>query len=429
MRYWLGPWVKTTDDGMVGFTPPKGAIGLIDLRNAFGGYGFFTTPDEIILSSDYTAFGKGHLSELSGDKTMWGSMLNISTLEGTTVLDWLWNTLTIHADPKGETHPAPLMPTSKNILNLHLGGHSLVRSKPFNISMPEAAPVIERKQTQYRQYRQLARDGKLNSDPDFHRRILDMWGEKYKLDNPEDIFIPSDLPREARLLHRTSVSDDFNRSNENLEVSANWSLLGSGSGTPSLVVNSNRCREDSISPSASYGQHQTALSSDDHFAEIDIEVLTAPSSTRSYGASNTRMSDNGSAELNSYTYEATITSASATLGRLKKFTGAGPTATVLADESETINLGDTIRVESDGSDITGKINGVITAGPVTDTSLSGELNTGLGSRIQQGSVGDIELDNFAGADLAAPAVGLFKLVGEGGLAGQGSQLIGAGGLA
>ena len=406
--------MENTETGITAYTPPSGTVGLIDLRAALGGFGFFTTPDGVILGGDYTAFGKGHLSELSESKVMWSSMLNIPSLEGTTLLDWLWNTLTIHADPTRTTHPASLMPTSRNVLNLHLGGHSLVRSKPFNPSMPEAAPVIERKQEQYRQYRQLALDGKLNADPEFHRRILDSWGEKYKLKNPEDIFIPSDLPKETRLPHQTSVSDDFNRSNENLEASANWSLLDPGVDTASLVVNSNRCREDTLTAASSWGQHQTALSSDDHYGEIDIEVLTAPSATRNFGAGATRVSDNGSGDVNCYTYEATIDSGSTINGRISKFTGAGdPAFTTLVDEAETISLSDTIRCEADGSDVTGKINGSTTAGPTTDTDLSGDLNVGLGSRVASGSVGDIELDNFAGADLAVAGIEVLRRRMEG----------------
>lgn len=404
--YWLAPFEKTTEDGLTVYAPPAGVVGVIDLRTVLADveFGFFVTPAGTAIP-DGRHLGQGDLRELAVDRPMWSSMLGIA-VEGATVMDALEYTLTVGADPDGEAAPFPLMPTVAGNLDIHLGGHSLVRRRRFDLKAAHAAPVIERLQRDYRRIREAARAGRLNGDERFHRRVLDYWGEKFRIDDPEDVFIPRDLPRERRLRHQTSVADSFDRADEALGTGGAWAVLGNGFGTPSLAVVSNTCRADLETNTDHFGQYQTALSGADHYGEVDVTLGGAPGSGRVYGSAEARCADNGGWH-NSYSYQGTKDSAGATHGRLGKFTGAPTSFTELADAAKTIATGDTIRCEADGSSISGYINDVLQAGPITDTSLSSGLLVGLGIRIRNGTLTSAILDNFAGADLGVGGDQLF----------------------
>ena len=375
-------------------------MSCIDLRTvaqiaAGTGYGLFKAQPETI--TDAISLG----DDLDGkiDRAMVVQEFGLGeALVSKSVRGVIWELTTMHADPTGVDRVAPVMPTSRRKLEIHLDG--LIYSSDFDIrNSTEASVVKKRLQEDYRRIREIARDPKTSVPSDHHRKVLGHWKKKFRTDDHEQ-FIPTGLPNESPLKPATTVSDDFNRSNENLEASANWSLLNGGAGTESLVVFSNQCREDTTSATGhSHAQYQTALSSDDHTAEITIEALVAPGSARSWGGASARCSSN-SGSANAYNYQATIDSSSVVRGRLLKFTGTGPSTTVLIDETETVNTSDIVLTKADGSNISGSIAGVVTGGPTTDTSLTGDLNVGLASRIASGSVGDIELDNFSGSDLA-----------------------------
>lgn len=388
MHLYLADWKF---DGEAWVSPFPGTLSALDVSYGSTRLGIFATrdpqtglllgekPDAIINRADFeSAFALG-------ERLVAGEL-------GAAI----WEIFSFQSDPLRVERPRPIMPTSRGDLNLWIGGQKW-GTKRFSLAEPEWPSVQKNIQLDYRRIRQAVLDGKLPDD--HHRRILSKLMRKYRTED-HTLFIPPDLPNEEPIAPRTTVSDDFNRANENLEDSANWSLLQKSNGLDSsYVVNSNVCRPDDNTNANDFAQHQTALSTDDHFAEIDIASLTAPSGTRSYGGPMVRCHGDGSSKAQGYSYQATIDNVSAIKGRLIMLPAGGQTT--LIDEAETISLNDTIECEADGSDITGKINGATTAGPTTDTTYSGQLQLGLDCRIDQGVAGDIELDNFSGGDLAA----------------------------
>jgi len=101
-----------------------------------------------------------------------------------------------------------------------------------------------------------------------------------------------------------------------------------------------------------------------------------------------------------YYYQATIDSGGTVKGRLTKIVDG--TSTNLVDNTQTFTAGDTYETEANGSTIRGLINGTEKES-VTDTDVTGNTTIVIGTRIKDGSVGDAELDNFEGADLAVAA--------------------------
>lgn len=409
MEYYLAPWewYDGPDDVPHFRSPFKNTRGLIDLRSLSdqevpthdAGFGLFVaTEKQTVPGSIYLGDNLAALVDKRQLKSVMGLGENIVASELGPVI---WELVTVLADPVGTVRVRPLTPTHTGIMELHLAEDVVVRKRILETD-PEWPNIRLRIQDNYKKIK-AGVDAK-HYPAGQHLRALSVWQKKYRIEDYTK-FIPPGFADEGTALPATNVADLFARANENLEDSANWSLIGQAAGETSLAVVSEQCRPDSIAHNNSTGQHQTALSTDDHFSQVTVESLTAPGSTRNSCGAACRVSINAGSAINSYQYEATIDSGSTVRGRLSKFTGAGATAgfTALRDEVETINLTDTIRCEADGSNITGKINGTITAAPFSDGSHSGDLNVGLDGRIEQGAVGDIDMDNFAGGDLVAAA--------------------------
>lgn len=338
-------------------------------------------------------------------------LAGIRTQSNDSVVDAIYGSFLnpVNYDPSGETKCKPLRISRRHGLKCYLGGfgnNKLIIDERF---APNHVALTSTLAVRFADYRRMRDQG-------VPLEAIERWtGHDMKSlfgrqgDDLLPALVPSEyldgrLGRDSWHMPQTTIADNFNRANENLEASADWALLSGVSGAASFDILSNQCREDLGLSDRGAAQHQTSLSSDDHYAQVTIEALVAPASTRSDGGAYARLSSN-TGKHNGYVYQATIESDSAIKGRIFKSTGTAPTATVLVDETETIVVTDTIRVEADGSSITGKINGTITAGPTTDTALTGTLTAGLEARIESGSVGDIILDNFEAADLAA-AVGI-----------------------
>ncbi len=394
--FYLGPWrwLIDGDDWGPRWAAPEGAGSLIDLRTipqmsraggAPEGVGIFVTDRP--LNSDYTLLGKAYGDNLtSAHKSAWQALVG-KRPERSRINDVLWDALTAQADPRGEVGPKPLMPCRNGVIEMHLAGTRI--AKAWSAAIAEWPKILELLQIDYaRHYAQC-----LLTHSDHYLRSLTATLEKYP--GVHDRQIQGDLPDEKPLPHNTSFADNFNRGNENLEDSANWAMMVFQSG--SLAVFNNKVRPDSRAANANFGQHQTSLSTDDHYAEIDVTTLVAPLSSRSYAGAAIRLFEDGSG-LDAYTWQATIDSATTIKGRLEKFVNS--VATTLADNVQSWTTGDTYQGSANGTTIKGHINAVEKES-VTDSSISGVLQTGMLGRIRRGSVGDVEIDNFEAADLAA----------------------------
>ena len=145
MRYYLGPW--ELDSGLQPpelpapfWRPPLGVVGAIDLRSLPAhnspGVGFFTTPDSVRLGNDYRPIGQGDLRSLTITTALRRAIENQMGIQvdGVSLMNCLWDILTLKSDPTGQTRWKPLMPTLAGKLEIHLGGHSLLARKDFDLA-------------------------------------------------------------------------------------------------------------------------------------------------------------------------------------------------------------------------------------------------------------------------------------------------------
>lgn len=397
---YLSRWVWNDQELL--WDAPGAPVARLDLRSNVqagqavvqGGYGLFIydqpqTGLDYYLAQDLTDDITAKIPDV---ETMLG--LPVGAITSNLLGDVIFELLVMHGDAKGQARWKTLLPAD-GVLAAHLEGVGTIRSEAFKLGEhPASGKVLAVLQEDYRVIRDLSLSGKLAIN--HHRKYLGWLKGKFKTKNYLQ-FIPLDLPDEAPLAPATTVSDDFNRANENLEASANWSLLDiDGLGTfGSYDVFSNQCRIDSSATTSNPVQHQTALSGTDQDASIDVITLNAPSLGRNSISAMVRLSQ-GVSGINGYGYDASR-STTTTYGRLvKKVNGV---ATVLQDNVETHTLPDTFMTRAVGSNISGLINGVVKAGPIVDTSISSGFYCGLEGRLVSGSVpGDVTFDKYVTTD-------------------------------
>lgn len=396
MRYWLGPKLGagTADDP---FVPPSQSIGHI-YCGPRGESVFFCTADGVNLGAEYRRFGQGDIRALelaAGDRSEFATLMGVADLDGSTLVDWLFSALTVYADPDGLAAAKPIMPTTRGQLELWLAGHSLIKSKRFDLAGPEAPAVIGVVQRDYEQVRADALanrkgGGRGQPDRDFHRRYLQALGEQYRVPNPEDYFIPARLPRETPLPHSTTITDNFNRSDDTnistgapfswTEVSGGWAIVSNQLRCATAAANNRTCRADSdLSTSNNYGQ-----------------IVTVTNPVGNYGVA-CRFS--GSAET-CYLF---IWRSSNT--RFETFSVSAGSYTFIANGAGTRATNDTLKVQADGSSISGYRNGTLHTGPTTNTAIASGTRGGV---MSNDSV-TMDFDNFEAGDLAtATPKGIFN---------------------
>jgi hypothetical protein len=306
----------------------------------------------------------------------------------------LWETLSIASDPVGAVASKPIMPCSGGRMELWLGGLGLAKSVQFNTGLTEWPAIRE----QIRQTYKAVRATSLSVESEAHLRWLSVLQAKYGV--PYTEFLSADCLDDVPRTPATSYTDAFTYSDGDLPTvsSGAWAELVNGADTADVNVSGNKVRSGSSETNSSVAQYTSALSTDDHYAEVDVDTLNTPYHNRSYGSSNVRLEDGGTNQLNTYYYQITKDSAAAVKGRLSKIVlGVG---TNLQDNAQSWTTGDTIKTSADGSTVKGYINGVEKES-VTDAAVAGVLYCGLAMRTSDGSAGDVELDNWAAADLAA----------------------------
>lgn len=397
MHYAIGPYVLDTERlSEPCWAPPPGAVG-IDLRSipdhAAPGFGLFWSASP--FGQEYRSLGQGDIRDLrwkAGERAIFASALGRRTVQGDGLLDGLWDVLTVSGDPTGDDRCKPLMPTRRKHLDLVLSGHGRVRRANFDPGMAEAAPIRDALQRQYRAYRQAARDGLMKDDV-HHRRILDMWHEKYGLD--EDYFIPDDLPRETRIKHETTIGDTFTDTNgTNIEDHTatgpnsgfSWSTVGTAT---TFTVESNEINNSGSG--VTLVRADSDLSGDDHYAEATF--TTAGSVSRTMGPSARKDSSATATYYVCFMDEAGGGDNWETYKRVSgSFTSIG------SDTSGSLAGTETLRIECDGSSIK-RIVDSSEQNDATDTAISGNVRCGISTA--HGASTGLAMDDFEAADLGA----------------------------
>ncbi len=189
---------------------------------------------------------------------------------------------------------------------------------------------------------------------------------------------------DAPVIVGATFTDNFNRSNETLETSANWAnVLGAMSVTSNeLAVDTNK----------SIYRCESAMATDDHYVECVVATHDQ------IPGINARMSEGDSSNWDAYHFRSRP---SGTTFEIYEITNNS--FTQIASDNTTVPAEPfTLRITVDGSTITGDLNAADLFGDVTDTVLTGQVKTGFrdfNSAVNQ------RWDDYEAADLAAaPAV-------------------------
>lgn len=385
MFYALATRALVEEDGGGHWGLPPGTIGAVDLARASGKGPVFVTSDKPFAAADLEVAigdgtGLGSYVPTPDERRAWEQLVGVAIEPGWTLLEALWFTLTTHADPDGTARCRPLMPTHKGVIELHLGGHGLVRAETLtgDPATHPAWPNIERVlQGVYRAVQ--------DRDPALARKWLGAQSAKYRL-SPErarDLLIPADLPRVLPDRPTTTITDDFNRPDQSgLGTSAEgWSWTTTA---PAIDIVSNHA--ESQGGSEESARAEVDLSSDDHYAQASVTIGAVDQAVGVI----VRFENAAGGDY----YWGRTNSAASRWDLWKKvggsFTLLGTNTTGWARPA-----GATLKVEADGTTIRVLQDGVEKIS-VSDASVAGHLRTGIA-----GWDAEKIWDDFEAADLLA----------------------------
>lgn len=416
-RYYLGPWVAVDEGSERVWTPPAGTAGLVDLGNndqvaqATGtvrSVGFFAVPaDQPVLAADWALLGRGDLRELAFDaaqRSAWLSIVGTAPPVGGTLLGALWAHLTDLADETGDDTCRPLVPTVGRMLELHLGGHSVVRREAFDLAThPHAPKLIAALKLHLRDERLAALAGRRGrsrkegpgppqfvADMQFHRRLLKALLEKYRVADADwEVLRPTGWPQGERPLpHDTTITENFNCTDADLDAAStqlDWTELGGD-----LDVSSNTLVTSSGTGTTGYGRAESDLSSSDNYSQCGYYISSGSANlnprvgTRYSSSANTCYMGQARPSSSYFRHQKVIAGTHTDLA-----TGGTPAAGTY-----------TLKITADGSSITLYNDGVAVVGPTTDTAISTGLRAGVAITRYTTTV---YMDNFEAGDLAAAA--------------------------
>lgn len=343
----------------------------------------------------YDVLAAGDCREIVADATMrgaWESIVGLGSPVGDRLVDLLWWQMTEGAIPDGPCKP--IVPTSRGIAELHLDGHSLVRSVRWTrAASAHRDRVLAVVQRDMQRVRNAARSGQLRgakgADAEAHRRILGFEIAKYR-DVPWQSLVPADWPaRESPVTPETSIADTFDRADSatlGTSSDATWSwneLSGTG-----WEINTNRARH-SADGSSSFARADTDLSGADHYCEMVFD-----NDSGAVSASGPCVRKDSTATLTFYHGRFNYTGTAAyQLFRVV----AGTLTQIGSNSAGTITGGDTVRLTANGSTISVAKNGSDLISQ-TDTNITG--NTRIGMRAFDDIVA---WRSLAAADVAAGA--------------------------
>lgn len=393
-EYYLGQWVWNEPQGEEPYweAPKKSSLtGVVDLRSIPDQSESGGTPQGwAVFSYSKTVSVSGFIylgNDVDGIvsnpvKNQIKNKLGVEP-KTETFKEILWEVLTTLADPTGQSGPKPLMPGRDRKMKLNLGAVGTIKQsqlEPFQ--SPEWNNVLRVVQENYKQ---LLR----TEPPETVARVLDFWQEKYGVDY--QLFIPPGEIRIAALPHNTTITENFNTSDgDTLGPDLTWT---EAEGDIDIVSNTAEWQGTARSTCRA----ESDLSSDDHYAQIEISD-TADTTTCWLGP----VARFNPSETNTYYIYVSQKTSGADNGVI--FKRVSGTFTQLDSNAETVSIGDTWKIESDGSNIKGYINNTEEAS-ATDTAITGYVRSGIYG--DPSSTDPVAADNFEAADLAATARRVF----------------------
>lgn len=406
MRIWAGAYQWRTDPGFTGWFAPDGVTGGIDLRTPAemaqsGGVApmraLFVTPDAVMLPVPAVQIASDPEETLSpAALAVLRTMAGVATSDETKLDRLVWELLTHRGDLTGARLAPTLMPTAAGRLELHFAGHT--RREPIDFGSPTWTVLQQRFHAQYRTYRTRALAGAMPTN--FHRSVLTVWCEKFRLDPSREAswarFIPNDLQRESPLPHNTTLTESFNTADSaTLGPDLAWTEYSVNGGAPSssdeFEVVSNACACDQARSVGSTAVEGSDLSSDDHYAQLSITAIASGATNVQIGPC-CRHSSNGleiygarALQIND-TYEVfKIVSGT--------FTGLDSAAAI------TISAPQTAKVQASGSTLTAHYDGVQTHN-FTDTAITTHTRAGIFAFNNNVNTTDCKCDAWQAEDVA-----------------------------
>ena len=386
-HYYLAHWEWhcETEDECYWRSPGGNAMGLVDLRPlpAQGkkeipeGYGFFAYDQKVSIPGSIYLGDSLDFSLTDQQKAQVRTALNITDpLQSHTIVDILWDTLTVHADPTGQTGPKPLQGKQGSPVQLHLGGHSIIKQESFTEEHRQRAIAVF--QADYERNKKA-----------YPKETLQKWtgATMQELYGRMDDDLASEIVPQAYKDNKplwkkpeTTFTDDFG----DADFTPDWTVTGGlnwveTGGTLSLnAAGLNEIRMG--------GTNDPVLSSDNHYAQV---TLSNTGTTINRTGPSCRNSTDAGAGRDYYGFGF---GASRNAPRLYKVIN-GSVTDIGVDGSITWSNGDTLKIQVDGSTLTGHHNGTLVKSE-TDTALTGQLRCGLRAR----NTAD-DFDDFEAADL------------------------------
>lgn len=303
--------------------------------------------------------------------------------ESRTSWNLLWDLLTTHSDPTGASASKPLIADRRGNVELRFGG--LLRREGRNAAHRAREIAV------------FQHDYKRNRAAGVPLEALRRWtGGKmqriYGRQGPDLLtgLLPSEHIEDGWKPPTTTITDDFNRG-DSTNLGANWTEID---GDLSIISNQ-------IGPTVDGGvaRHDTALSSDDHYSQV--EVTDNPDGSSRQG-SLTRKDNTGT-----LTYYRVVLRGTNNQVQMHKIIADSGTQ-LGSNTAVSVSIPDTIKLESDGSTQTCYWNGESKISE-TDSAISGNLYCG----VTHGLTG--KSDDFEAADLGAATTILSQMMAhEGG---------------
>lgn len=408
-RYWAGPWQWSSAGPTPHYRAPSGASALVDLRNietqsagnhaAGVGNGFFCTPDDVDLGSDYALLGQGYITEVQTNasvRSAWQSMFGVVP-QGDTLVDYLAYTLTDGSDPTGSSGPKPIVPCVQPIgeVEIILAGHSVVWRRKMSVQNGQSKHAKAVRDLLRRELEDIAEN---DPDPTLWRKYLGSikkkFGQRWN-DESEDWVVSAKLKAKGKGKNSRTFADEP-RTSYTETWPSNGSTITSGQDRgwayqtgSGLTVASTQLNITNTTWARAY--MTSAMSSADHYAEhtiisgINTSIAHAVCARASSSADTCYFAD---------LYKITVDAI-----RLYKVVAATYTQLVL-DASYTTVANDVLKVEANGSSIKNYVNGGTAKQSATDTSITGILYAGVGG-VTTGATG--VCDSWTCSDLAAGA--------------------------
>lgn len=381
-------WIRD-DDGNGHWAARDGVRGWLDMRplpdqSLAGEYGerpfvFVIYEDDAKPSDAFHVLSVGDPRESrpSGKSLdAWESLLGYRP-RGVTLSDWLFDHLTLGADPAGLERAKPILPGVDRWLRLIVAGEELASHK-HHWGDKYTSRVADVLKADFRQ--------RFAIDAIHARKSLDYDCEKLRLLGKDDwqALVPSDLLSSVagRLKHETSFTESWPTDSTTLSTGQDqpWTEVlndlevfgGELRGVSGNTEKRARC--------------ETVLSGADHYCQAQV-ITTAASTSRS---NRVDVRFDAAADT-SYSYRVRGSSGGESIE--KCVTG---TFTVLASGAR-VNALETIYLEASGSTLTSKYAGSL-ALSTTDTSITGGVRIGCGGN----GAGAVQwrLDSIVAADLA-----------------------------